>query len=95
MRSSILKAGLIGGVVAGLIAPGFLVSSVNAQKQGAPLWYSVVSVNRVKKPDRTTTGKLQLNATSRVVDASVAFSKAFKRYSPGRSRREQGVSDRR
>ena len=52
MRSSILKAGLIGSVVAGLIAPGFLMSSVEAQKQGAPLWYSVVSVNRVKKPDR-------------------------------------------
>jgi len=59
MRFRILKAGLIGGVVAGLIGPGLLVSSVNAQKQGAPLWYSVVSMNRVKKPDRAPAGKLQ------------------------------------
>jgi len=35
-----------------IVAPCLLVRPVEAQKQGAPLWYSVVTVNRVKKPDR-------------------------------------------
>lgn len=42
------KACLIAGIGLALIVPGL----VQAQKQGAPLWYSVVTVNRVKKPDR-------------------------------------------
>jgi hypothetical protein len=42
------KACLI--VVAGLAL--ILPRLVEAQKQGAPLWYSVVTVNRVKKPGR-------------------------------------------
>src|SRR3977135_3878834 len=42
------KACLIAGAGLALILPGL----VEAQKQGAPLWYSVVTVNRVKKPDR-------------------------------------------
>jgi len=42
------KAGLVAVAALGLIGPSF----VEAQKQGAPLWYSVVTVNRVKKADR-------------------------------------------
>lgn len=42
------KACLIAVAGLALILPGL----VEAQKQGAPLWYSVVTVNRVKKPDR-------------------------------------------
>jgi|SRR6185503_7580176 len=52
MKFLMLKTVLVCGALAGLLAPCFLVSRVEAQKQGAPLWYSVVSVNRVKKPDR-------------------------------------------
>ena len=48
MRFRLSNACLIAVAVLALIAPGL----VEAQKQGAPLWYSVVTVNRVKKPDR-------------------------------------------
>lgn len=52
MRYRPLKAFLIAAAVTGLIAPCIFVRRAEAQKQGAPLWYSVVTVNRVKKPDR-------------------------------------------
>src|SRR6266850_5657668 len=48
MLLRVSKACLIAGAGLALILPGL----VEAQKQGAPLWYSVVTVNRVKKPDR-------------------------------------------
>jgi len=48
MQFRLSKACLIAAAVLGLIGPSF----VEAQKQGAPLWYSVVTVNRVKKADR-------------------------------------------
>ena len=53
----LFKPTLIAAVVAGVFAPSILISRVEAQKQGAPLWYSVVKVNRVKKPDRVRTSK--------------------------------------
>src|SRR5438093_13652262 len=51
----LLKPSLIAVAVAGVLAPCILKSHVEAQKQGAPLWYSVAKVNRVKKPDRIRT----------------------------------------
>lgn len=52
MRSRVMTVSLIAAAVGGLIAPGVFIDRAEAQKQGAPLWYSVVTVNRVKKPDR-------------------------------------------
>jgi uncharacterized protein DUF4384 len=52
MPSRSPKTCLIAALVAGLFAPAVLATRVAAQKQGAPLWYSVTTVNRVKKPDR-------------------------------------------
>jgi hypothetical protein len=52
MRSRVMTISIISAAVAGLMAPGVFINRVEAQKQGAPLWYSVVTVNRVKKPDR-------------------------------------------
>ncbi|MFY9558198.1 MAG: DUF4384 domain-containing protein [Blastocatellia bacterium] len=52
MRFRSFNSCLIAGAVAGLVFPCFLVSRVEAQKGGAPAWYSVQTVNRVKKPDR-------------------------------------------
>jgi hypothetical protein len=45
---------LIAAAVIGLIVP-CLVGVVEAQKQGAPLWYSVATVKRVDKPNRQRT----------------------------------------
>lgn len=58
MLFRLLKTSLIAAAVAGVIAPSIFVSRVEAQKQGAPLWYSVVTVKRVKKPNRATPLKL-------------------------------------
>jgi Domain of unknown function (DUF4384) len=52
MRFRDVRSYVIAAVAVGLIAPSVLYSRVAAQKQGAPLWYSVVTVNRVKKTDR-------------------------------------------
>jgi hypothetical protein len=54
-----LKISLIAIAVAGLLSASGWNDPVRAQKQGAPAWYSVVSVNRVNKPDRKPNGKLQ------------------------------------
>ncbi|HSB12595.1 MAG TPA: DUF4384 domain-containing protein [Blastocatellia bacterium] len=58
MKFRLLRASLTAAAVVALAAPAVWVSRVEAQKQGAPLWYSVVSVDRVKKPDRKPVGKL-------------------------------------
>jgi hypothetical protein len=50
-----LKRYLIAVAICGLLAPPVFVRRVEAQKQGAPLWYSVVTVKRVKKPNRQRT----------------------------------------
>jgi len=52
MRSRISKTCLIAATVGGLLVPVFIAPGVDAQKQGAPLWYKVDTVKRVKKPDR-------------------------------------------
>ena len=49
-RISLIVAG-----IAGLVASGLLADRAEAQKEGAPLWYSVVKVNRVTKPNREHT----------------------------------------
>jgi hypothetical protein len=51
MRGRLVKSVLITAPVIGLFAP-WLAGVVEAQKQGAPLWYSVVTVKRVDKPNR-------------------------------------------
>jgi len=58
MELRALKTCLIAAVAVGLAGPFVLVNRVEAQKQGAPLWYSVTTVKRVKKPDRQRVGKV-------------------------------------
>lgn len=52
MRMRLSKHFLIAAALTALFVPGTLLPSVEAQKQGEPLWYSVVTVERVKKPNR-------------------------------------------
>src|SRR5262244_3222389 len=52
MPFRLLRISVIAAGIAGLVASGILGDRAEAQKEGAPLWYSVVKVNRVKKPDR-------------------------------------------
>lgn len=54
MRFRLSKPCMISAAVAALLIPAIFVPGVDAQKQGAPLWYDVVTVKRVKKPDRQT-----------------------------------------
>ncbi len=56
MRSRLSKTCLIAAAALMLLVPAIFVPGVDAQKQGAPLWYSVVTVNRVDKPNRQRTG---------------------------------------
>jgi hypothetical protein len=55
MRSRLSKTFLIAAAVGALLVPSIFVPGVNAQKQGATLWYPVATVKRVSKPNRTTT----------------------------------------
>lgn len=59
MKIVLLRNCVIASAIAALITPAVWVNRVEAQKQGAPLWYSVVSVDRVKKPDRKPVAKLK------------------------------------
>lgn len=52
MRSRLSKTCLIATAVGALLVPAIFAPGVDAQKQGAPLWYSVVTVKRVDKPNR-------------------------------------------
>lgn len=52
MRSPLSKICLIAATAGVLLIPAIFVPGVDAQKQGAPLWYSVVTVKRVDKPNR-------------------------------------------
>lgn len=42
-------------IVVALLIPAIVAPGASAQKQGAPLWYSVVTVKRVEKPNRVRT----------------------------------------
>lgn len=55
MRSRLSRTCLIAAAAGALIMPAILVPGVDAQKQGAPQWYSEVTVKRVPKPDRQPT----------------------------------------
>jgi len=55
MRFRLSKICLIPAAAAALLLPALIAPGANAQKQGAPLWYSVVSVKRVEKPNRQRT----------------------------------------
>src|SRR5713226_5409069 len=57
MRIQILKTSIIAIAAAGLITAPLFASLVEAQKD-APLWYSVVTVKRVAKPNRPRTRPL-------------------------------------
>ena len=52
MRSRLSTICLVAAAAGSFILPAFLPTVVDAQKQGAPLWYSVVTVKRVEKPNR-------------------------------------------
>lgn len=58
MRLRLINASLIAAAVGVLLVPAIFVPGVDAQKQGAPLWYSVATVKRVQKPNRKTTRPL-------------------------------------
>ena len=55
MRSRLSKTCLIAVAALTFLVPDLFVPVVDAQKQGAPLWYSVVTVKRVDKPNRKRT----------------------------------------
>ncbi len=55
MQSRLSKTFLIAAAALTLLVPAIFVPPVAAQKQGAPLWYSVVTVKRVDKPNRQRT----------------------------------------
>jgi hypothetical protein len=55
MRIRLSKTWLIAAAACALLVPAIFVPDVEAQKQGAPLWYSVVTVKRVTKPNRQRT----------------------------------------
>lgn len=52
MRSRLSRTWLIAAAAGALIAPAILAPAVDAQKQGAPLWYSTATVTRKEKPNR-------------------------------------------
>ena len=55
MRSRLSKTCLIATVGGALLMPAFFAPGIDAQTQGAPLWYPVATVKRVEKPDRERT----------------------------------------
>ena len=55
MRSRLLRVCLFVAGTGLLLVPTLFTRGVFAQKQGAPLWYSVVTVDRVEKPNRQRT----------------------------------------
>jgi len=62
MRSRLSKTCLIAAAVTALLVPAIFVPGVDAQKQGAPMWYKVATVTRVKKPDRKPPPRKTLRA---------------------------------
>ena len=55
MRSRLLGVCVFTAGASILLIPGFIAPGIYAQKQGEPLWYSVVDVKRVEKPNRQRT----------------------------------------
>jgi uncharacterized protein DUF4384 len=52
MQSRLSRAFLIAAASGAVLIPVIFAPGVDAQKQGAPLWYDVVTVKRVNKPNR-------------------------------------------
>ena len=65
MRSRFSKTCLIATAAGALLVPPILAPGVYAQKQGAPLWYSVVTVKRVDKPNRQRTHPISKTGTQK------------------------------
>jgi hypothetical protein len=55
MRSLFSKTFVLSAVCVSLLVSPSLSPETHAQKQGAPLWYSVATVKRVEKPNRVRT----------------------------------------
>ena len=58
MGSPLSKTWLLAAVCLSLLISPALSPEAHAQKQGAPLWYSVATVKRVEKPNRVRTRPL-------------------------------------
>lgn len=56
MESRFRKTCLVAAAASALLIPAIFAPGVDAQKQGAPLWYDVVTVKRVNKPNRQPVG---------------------------------------
>ena len=65
MRFRSSKTCLFVATAAGLLVPSLVPTGVHADKQGAPLWYSVVTVKRVDKPNRQRTRPPSKTGTQR------------------------------
>jgi hypothetical protein len=58
MKRLLLKSCLLSVAVFALLGPPHFLRRVEAQKKGAPVWYSVVPVKRVSKADREPAKRL-------------------------------------
>ena len=56
MQPRLSRTFLIAAATGALLIPTIFAPRVDAQKQGAPLWYDVVTVKRVTKPNRKPAG---------------------------------------
>ncbi|HSE37828.1 MAG TPA: DUF4384 domain-containing protein [Blastocatellia bacterium] len=65
MRSRLSMTCLCVAMAGALLAAAFFSPGVEAQKQGAPLWYSVATVKRVQKPNRRRTRPVSKTGTQR------------------------------
>lgn len=65
MRSRLSKTCWGAATAAALVVAAVFAPGVDAQKQGAPLWYSVATVKRVQKPNRRRTRPVSKTGTQR------------------------------
>ena len=56
MQFRLSRIFLVAAVTGALLISAIFAPGVDAQKQGAPLWYNVVTVKRVTKPNRQPSG---------------------------------------
>src|SRR5215471_15084162 len=66
MRSRLLRVCAFVAGTSVLLVPALFAPGTHAQKQGAPLWYSVATVNRVEKPNRQPTQPIPKTRKQRV-----------------------------
>ena len=65
MRSRLSRTWVVAGAAVALLITASWGPGTLAQKQGAPLWYSVASVKRVEKPNRVRTRPVPKTKTGR------------------------------